>query len=356
TLVFREAENNYNNWPEHRLGTKCMDVFAKFSQALMTRTFPDYFIRKKNLFKNGSRTHFERANEVFHQVLQSPLPMILRVLRNIRYTSGSYYPPLDYTTLMSILYRNDWESDNIFNVVAQDDGVSMTSKMTSKGGVVFNDAEKQLKYAKHRREKQRIINKMKKRVDSTKLTSYSIKTVRRDSVDSIKDDVSTIYLSSAAIDLCCLWVCERTFHRQKKIALLKFFIRNFLDIAKVSSKIGTKRQTLFYIKQAGYLVRILGEENELFKDEVNEIADEVKLREQECILNMTENMEKYGVEDEILKKVESQTTDDASMDDVHQEVHQQIRLQRINLRTLNRAYTEKIYSDLNASDDLDTET
>lgn len=271
TLIFWESEIDYDSWPEHRLGIRLMDILHKFSIALHRRDLPDYFIgKKKNVFKPVHMRYLLHANEVFHRITQSPVTMIIRALRNLRTTSGKFYPPLNYKELLDILYKTDWEGPNPYlNFANGDDDLYSSTSLERKPR--FSDAEKQLEYVRERERKRRHMRKREKLnavVKNVGNLKYSVTndTTRRMSQDSINDD----------------WECEKRFDVQKKIALLKFFINNYLDIAKTSSRINTVTQTKFYLKQAWYLTTILQEENKLFEEEVKDLFMKIRREEEKC--------------------------------------------------------------------------
>lgn len=122
-------------------------------------------------------------------------------------------------------------------------------------------------------------------------------------------------------------------------------------------KISSKTQTLFYIKQAWYLTKILEIENQLFAAEVTDYFMEIKKQEDLVIGSMQKNVEAYGtldvvddVDDEHVKK-EEEEADLENLDDVRKsdvtvikqdvmvtEMHQQLKKTQINLSTLSKAF------------------
>lgn len=68
----------------------------------------------------------------------------------------------------------------------------------------------------------------------------------------------------------------------KTRALLIFFINNFIEIAKKCSQISSHRQTLFYLKQARYLTRIMKDECSALEVEEKEFVKQIKVLEDEC--------------------------------------------------------------------------
>ncbi|XP_060528703.1 uncharacterized protein LOC132703455 isoform X2 [Cylas formicarius] len=261
THMYWQCEKNYNEWPEHRLGVKLLNIIQSLSNALHKRTFPDYFVKKKNLFQNIQRKYLEPANEAFHAIIQSPLTFVIRALRNLRNKSGKFYPPLDYKELIRILTSSAWDLEN---GTGELDTVSVQKKPR------FTDAEKQLQYVKEMQRKRKILEKRKaKEAGKQNITNlkyhYSF-AARRESHDSIDDD----------------WKCEKQFDIHKKMALLKLFITNYINLAKTCTRISTVRQSMFYLKQAWYLTKIFEEECAIFRDEVQEFYKKIKKEEANC--------------------------------------------------------------------------
>ncbi|XP_050310559.1 uncharacterized protein LOC126746371 [Anthonomus grandis grandis] len=339
TLILWESEKSYQGWPEHRLGLKLRDIITHISNSLCQRNLKDFFIRNRNLLKNVSRKHLEFANELFHRVKESPLTYFIRALRNIRHTTGSFYPPLDYKALLDILYKTDWQEVNYLTL--DDDKSESNQERKPK----FRDAEKQLAYVKERERRKKLMkqNEMKSHSGQNGLVSYSVAHAeRRGSCDSI--DIN--------------WECEQKFHKQKKIALLKFFIDHHMDMARVSLKIATLKQTLLYLKQARHLAKILQSETELFPEESLRLLEEIRVEEDKVMATMEENLRKFGHTDapEIDEKEDEEDEEDvlSGLDDVegfeeeqeeeeeekdvYAEVIRQIRQTKINLRALSRQF------------------
>lgn len=122
--------------------------------------------------------------------------LIIRALRNIRYSNSSFYPPLNYKELLDILYRKDWDenrylSDLSLNYFSGDAISIATTTMDKKPK--FADAEKQLEWLKQREKRRKLIKK-KKQVNNVKKLENLRYTVhvdaRRGSTDTVDDNVS----------------------------------------------------------------------------------------------------------------------------------------------------------------------
>ncbi|CAG9761007.1 unnamed protein product [Ceutorhynchus assimilis] len=343
-MMFWEAEKNYDDWPTHRLGFRLINVIENFSNRLTERVLRDFFIRKRNVLKNVPTKCIVYAGEEFFRIKESPLIKILRAMRNVRYTSGTFYPPLDYKELLNILYKTDWDvNPYLSNTNLKSDGISIS---TSGKKPKFMDAEKQLQHVKLMQMRKKAQKKKNIEIDRKKseVISYNSTKERRDSVDSLDDQ----------------WECEKRFDLPKKIALLKFFINNFIEIAQTSMRISTKKQTLFYLKQAWYLTKILEEENKLFAADVAGYFDVIKKQEDKVITAMQVNLSTYGklevfnidtnnnkneeLDDDLddLDELPKTTLSKQAIIDhlMHEaDIHQQIRHMKINLKSLSKSFS-----------------
>lgn len=192
-LIFWEAEKNYEGWPEHRLGLKLIRLIKKFSKHLSQREFYDYFIRKKNNFKYIRREYLEYANRKFHEITQSPVILIIKALRNIRYLSGTFYPPLNYKELLNILYKKDWNENPYFSSFDMDRISTSVTSMGEDKKPKFQDAIKQLQYVKEKERRQKLRQKREEE-EYMKKNAYNYGIgydSRRHSIDSINEEVCT---------------------------------------------------------------------------------------------------------------------------------------------------------------------
>ncbi|KAL1498244.1 hypothetical protein ABEB36_009075 [Hypothenemus hampei] len=347
-LIFWECERDCKSWPEHRLGFRLTRIIRLFSESLSRRHEKNYFIRNKNIFKGISRSRMEFANEAFHRIRQSPVMAIIRAIRNIRNITSSFYPRLDFKQLQDILYKNDWEE--VEYIPTNYDNISVSIKSFTKKPK-YSDAVRQLNHVKERQLRMKLLEVKDKGKEKNDIFHfYNNINTRRDSCDSIKDD----------------WQCEKRFGRQKKIALLKFFISNYINIAKKSYKISTQRQTLFYAKQASYLTKILEEENQLFAEELAGFHHEIKNLEDKAINGMVSNMDSDGSFDVLnltsLSEQDEVEEDLSKLDNLvvaservrvteysgPERLHHQLKQNKIHIRNLNE-FSDK-YNALNIID------
>ncbi|KAH1004944.1 uncharacterized protein LOC109533124 [Dendroctonus ponderosae] len=330
-LILTEAEANYSNWASHQLGPRLLGLIDRFSNILSAGKMRDFFIRRKNVLKNRSaKRRLDIANKALHRIKESPLMMIIRALRNVRYTSGNFYPPLDYKELLRILYVKEWDDMTMTHISdKEDEFFGSVSSLDEKPK--FKDAETQLAYVNARRQKQKLVERRKRLND------------RKGSVDSINDD----------------WECEKHLDRPKKVALLKLFIKHHLEMANASLRISTETQALFYLKQAWYLTRILKEENPLWADEAVRFLEEIRREESKIIIEMQTNIRNFGslnvlnLEEERYEVGDDlETLDDVQMgldNCVHRpvdaEVHQQVRNTKVKLKTLSRSFSNNYFQE-----------
>ncbi|XP_018562280.1 uncharacterized protein LOC108904279 [Anoplophora glabripennis] len=249
--MYWECESNYRDWPEHRLGTKLLKVITNLTNRLSKGVLPDYFIKQKNLLENIPKKYLQFAQRIFHDVLQSPAVYFMRALRNLRYTSGKFYLPLDHKEL--------------YKIVAQSQGIKIINPNLLSTGPPnlrrkkYNDPDLQWKHIQELRTKEKVL---KKKFDKNPDKPEE----KRDSIDSI--------------DLTL--TCEKQFDIYKIKAILQLFINSFIDIAKTSLRISNKDQTLFYLKQAWYLTKILEDTASGFAVEVREYKETIAREEEAC--------------------------------------------------------------------------
>ncbi|KAJ8918593.1 hypothetical protein NQ315_013098 [Exocentrus adspersus] len=249
--MYWECEANYRDWPEHRLGTKLLKVITNLTTRLAKGVLPDYFIKQKNLFENIPKKYLQFAQRLFHDVIQSPAVYFMSALRNLRYTSGKFYPPLDLKELYKIVAQSQGikiVNPNILSAVPP----NLKRKR-------YTDADTQFKHILELKNKE----KMYKKKFENNLDKME---ERKGSVDSI-DLKLTI---------------EKQFDMYKIKVILQLFISQFIDIAKKSARVSTKEQTLFYLKQAWYLTNILEDTAAAFAVEVCEYRDVIAKEEEAC--------------------------------------------------------------------------
>lgn len=78
-------------------------------------------------------------------------------------------------------------------------------------------------------------------------------------------------------------MCEKEFDIIKSKSILTLFIENFIKMAEIASRISTKDQAMFHLKQAWYLTRILdmiapafGEESMEYRETIRNLETSVK--------------------------------------------------------------------------------
>ncbi|XP_060528409.1 uncharacterized protein LOC132703274 [Cylas formicarius] len=246
THMFWECEANYRNWPEHRLGTKLLIVIKNLAQRLFQCTLPNFFIKQQNLFDNIPKKYLQFAQKTFLKILESPAPHFIKALRNLRYTSGKFYSPLDYRELYT-----DLTAENSITLINQKipTGPRPTYIRTRK----YDDPELQWKHIQELQKKKEILRK------------------RREAEEKQAMKEAEAIQAAASQDWLNLEVkIDKTFDNSKVKAILVLFLRNFIEIAKVAKKVSVGEQAEFYLKQASYLTVLLEETAGAFIEEARE--------------------------------------------------------------------------------------
>ncbi|KAF5273838.1 hypothetical protein FQA39_LY00953 [Lamprigera yunnana] len=236
-LMFWECEANYKAWPEDKLGTKLIEVFKSLSNHLSKAQLPNYFIRGKNLLENTPSKSIMPTLELANIFLESPVFTVLDALRNIKCTASKFYPEMDLDKLHYIM------SGEVFNDVRGPIHLVLDPTTTRRNRNDENTKrDKELEWNKRRLRAQR----QRKLLDNKEETKKELKV-----------SIDKLFKSSVL-----------------RVHLLNFFVQHFIKIAKRSTKIGSTHQSLFYLKQAWYLTRLLEEtdiENcRLFQNQIRE--------------------------------------------------------------------------------------
>ncbi|KAJ8984938.1 hypothetical protein NQ317_012188 [Molorchus minor] len=295
--MYWECESNYRDWPEHRLGTKLTKIIANLISNLSKGILPDYFIKQKNLFENIPKKYLQFAQKVFHDILQSPAMYFIKALRNLRYTSAKFYPPLDFKELYKILTHT--QGIKIINP----DILSVIPPNLKKKR--YHDTETQWRHIQELKTKEKIFKQKQMEKENLKIEE------RKDSNDSV--------------DLG--WSCEKQFDVYKTKALLELFINDFIDIAKKSCRIGTKDQTLFYLKQAWYLTRILEDTASAFIVEGRKFKEIIAREEETCKKMAVKELSHVPPTTPVRNSAQFEFT-----------LHQQVKSNVVNLNNLHTAF------------------
>ncbi|XP_050310357.1 uncharacterized protein LOC126746242 isoform X2 [Anthonomus grandis grandis] len=252
THMFWECERNYRNWPEHRLGTKILSVLNNLKQALFVGVLPDYFIKERNLFENIPKKYLNFAQKVLMAILENPVPYFIKALRNLRYTSGKFYPPMNF--------------DEIYQKLVAKEGADLINPQLGRAPQLkrrwYKDADHQVKHLKYLKKKEQIIRQLKEKQreeQKSKETELNL--------DNALDGINLEVELDKQLGTC------------KSKAILEIFIKSFIDIAKMSSYLASPEQALFYLKLAFYLTNILEEISASFLDELAEYRQIIGLEE-----------------------------------------------------------------------------
>ncbi|CAG9833325.1 unnamed protein product [Diabrotica balteata] len=259
-FIFLECESHYSDWAEHRLGIKLLKVIKRLYTHLSQAKpcIPDFFVTNKNTLSEIPIRKIRRALMALDEILQSPLMYFIKALRNLRYTDGkNFFPPLNFKKLHELLNKSGLEFSN----------PQLATRLRKKPR--FTDADMLVSHLRDAKKRQKILRERQEEQE------------RQEREKNGKDDQSR----KGSVDSINMeWVCEKQFNLHKKRALLKFFIDTFIEIAEKSLTISSKKTTLFYIKQAYYLTKLLQEECAAFAVDVYEYNEKIYELEAKCNL------------------------------------------------------------------------
>lgn len=260
--MYWECEANYPNWPENRLGKKLLRVLRMLYVRLGRADMPGYFIREKNVFENVPGRYLRPAQELIHRVTEAPVMYFLVALRNIRYTSGKFYPALDFKRLHSILVSEGIRTANplLYRLVEND---------RNEGGRKTRDGGLDAKAEWRKRHQEEIKRKFRMEEREKKKLEENLESQRRASVDSVDLQVSSSTKFDERLTMCPFqWSAEKNFDVYKQRAILMFFMDHFIEMAKKSLKLATSKQSLFYLRHAWYLSKLLEDTDGCYPDAV----------------------------------------------------------------------------------------
>lgn len=176
THMYWECEANYPNWPENRLGKKLLRVLRSLYFKLGKVHMSDYFIRDKNVFANIPGKYLRAAQSTIHRVIEQPVMYFLVTLRNLRYTSGRFYPTLDFKKLHNILVTDGIKTANpLLYKFIEHDNEPVKRKPRN------YDPEAEWR----KRHQQEIKKKFEMKEKAKKQQEENLEAERRESVDSV---------------------------------------------------------------------------------------------------------------------------------------------------------------------------
>ncbi|CAG9761005.1 unnamed protein product [Ceutorhynchus assimilis] len=243
--MYWECETDYRNWPEHRLGTKILRVIKDLQMRLFEGSLPDFFIKDRDLFENIPKKYLNYAQKILLQILSNPVPFFIKALKNVRYTSGKFYPPLDFKELYDGIRSKS-------GAVLVNPNLGMQSLPQLKKRL-YRDPEQQMKHIKYLKKKEQIIrDRIKQKEEEEKSKEINVFEINDDNDIDLEESIDK------ELDI---W---------KTKAIIVIFIKHFIEIARKSSILSTAEQALFYLKQASYLAKILEDTAAAFVEEMGE--------------------------------------------------------------------------------------
>ncbi|GJQ71592.1 hypothetical protein Trydic_g11295 [Trypoxylus dichotomus] len=230
TLIYWECENNYRDWPENRLGEKMILLLQLLKNAMGKVMLKDYFIESKNIFENIPGCYLFSAQEKIHNICQRPVGHFINALRNLEYSSGRFYPMLNFDKLYEILSAQESISLVVNHMV-------LLQHTNRSNRIVTHNAEQNWMQRKIEQnfEKKRMQSELEQNLQGEEA---------RPSVNSI--NLNWTGKGNTKVD------------STKAGEFMKFFAEHFIAIADKSMKYyGAMTQALFYLKQAWYLTKVM---------------------------------------------------------------------------------------------------
>ncbi|KAL3270255.1 hypothetical protein HHI36_009311 [Cryptolaemus montrouzieri] len=260
--MFWECESDAKNWPEHKMGTKILQVIEDLNSGLSRCKIPDYFIKGKNIFENIPSKYLQFAQKKFHDILQFPVMHFIEALKNIKFINQDFYPAPDLDQLYNLLEGKkgkppSWIRRSHFSQLPRKSVAQLGSQKEKHRQI--QDLKWKKAMEKHNRNK--YMQKMKDQEEAEKASKK-------------KNEKKDLELFPSKLDILT------------QISILKFFTNHFLEIAKKSSRIGPKSQTIFYLKQAWYNMKVLEDIGGVCTDTENiekVIDNERKLLEEKSV-------------------------------------------------------------------------
>lgn len=181
--MYWECEKDYRDWPEHRIGFKLRQVIRNLNKKLSKCEMNDYFIKPKNVLENIPKKYLHFAQNVFHDVIQSPVMHFIKALRNIQYPSDRFI--LSSPKIKDFYPSIDWK--NLHIILLESQGLRLINPK-SKEPVTL----RQIKYIDRDAQWDHLyqLKKKQERMFKKRAEQKAQENERRASVDSINTDVS----------------------------------------------------------------------------------------------------------------------------------------------------------------------
>ncbi|KAG8037357.1 hypothetical protein G9C98_005567 [Cotesia typhae] len=234
-----------SKWMDNRMGECLMTFLGKLYDSISQDdpVMPDYFIKDKNIFP--AKKYLLRTQKQLKRILENPVMFFIHAMQNIKH-SRSFFPKLDYATLLKIL------TDDILMLVnphlyptrtikAQSKSVETREQIYEPTGGFWDSAKKE---------------KDKRYVRKTVTSKNLI-------------DAKTSYDLILEITVKC---AEIQSHRL--CLLLDLFIRHFIKIAECCHKYKSYSQKTVYIEHSERLCVILSKYDN-YKDDAKAYLDKL---------------------------------------------------------------------------------
>lgn len=253
-----EKDDRPSMWPDNRTG-ECLIKLLKSLYCCINKsepTLPDYFIRDKNMFSKVPCEYLLHSQKQLKRIIENPVMYVFHAMKNIKH-SDKFFPRLDFTMLFKILTVKPW--------LAVESGLNPAVDMP------------RTKEESHREE---IYNRSGRLWDNARMKNhpnYNTRVIMNKTfITPRKATDSIVEISERCAELKGL----------RLVALLDFFIRHFIKMAKCCHKYKSYQQKKVYLDQADRLTIILSDLTR-YKDDVKAYRDEISALRMKVTTNST---------------------------------------------------------------------
>ncbi|KMQ95304.1 protein mb21d2 [Lasius niger] len=253
-----EENDRPSKWPDNRTG-ECLIKLLKSLYCCISQnepTLPDYFVRDKNMFSKVPLDYLLHSQKQLKRIIENPIMYVFHAMENIKH-SDKFFPPLDFTMLFKILTVKPW--------LAMESGLNPILDMP------------RTTEESHREE---IYNRSDGFWDNARMKNhpnYSTRVVTsRTLITPRKATDSIVEIPERCAELKGL----------RLGALLDFFVRHFIKMAKCCHRYRSYQQKKVYLDQADRLTIILSDLTR-YKDDVKAYHDEISALRMRVATNST---------------------------------------------------------------------
>ncbi len=228
-------ERDPASWQDETLGDKFVRFFKSLLLRIEKKEFNNYFIRKQNMLLRLPSHAIAKAHAILFKIHENIVPNLLQAVTGLQYSKG-FYPILDCDHLIQIL-----TTDIALKLVLPK--MLMTSRQSS----IDSSSKKSLKSAKSAK--------------SNKDKFQRLQEARLERLQKSKAEEQTARAQEASkrptIDVNM--AIPNVFSEARKKAVLLFFLKHYISMAKKANEFRAYGQSLMLVLQGQNLLKLLGE-------------------------------------------------------------------------------------------------